>query len=852
MKGLLVSHTHWDREWYLSFEEYRARFLRVLKRALELLSSGRMRFFTLDGQSSLIEDYLEVYPEDRRLVSKLVREGKLLIGPWYTQPDEFLVSGESLIRNLLTGMKVAEELGGCMKVGYLPDTFGHTAQLPQVLRGFSLSSFVFTRGLGDEGEQLKPVFKWRAPDGSWVLALNLVYGYWHLTLPGARNWAPVLWEAPGGWKTVYYPAYIEGVDTDVEEAAKRLRKALEEASVYPACSLLMHGCDHRPPQPLGEALEKLREMGAEVEEGTLEEYLKALAEAKLDLKIYEGELRGARYFNLLPGVLSARPQLKRLNYTAQLLLEKYAEPLSTINWLLGFSYPSKLLEAAWKLLLKCHAHDSICGCGTDPVAREVEARLEKAIGLASSIAFEAALQLASRTAAPRGELCILVFNPLPYPREEVVEAFIPREAFKPMAAAKGELTGVQLLEEDASFGGHVKIAFKAKAPPLGYRVYTLAEGEQQGEQAPAASRWLIENEWVAAGVRADGALELLDKASGKVYWGLAFISEGDVGDEYTYCPPERNMVYTSLGKLHSLRVEKGCAKQILKLEYRMLAPEKAEGNGRSSKLVELPIRVEAAVPAGSKRVELKVTVWNTARDHRLRVLFDTGIKGSKVHADTHFHIAERSRTPPKGEGWVEKPASTQPMLTWVDLSDGKRGFMVAARGVHEYEAKPSGELLITLYRAVSHLSKAKLETRRRPAGPLTPTPGAQCLREMTFELAVIPHSGDWRSSIHEALAYTTPLTAIAFKGKGGELPLEKSFLQLPRELILTALKRSEDSKAIVARAYNPLSKPVKLELKLGFKATPHEANLREEPTGPLGEEVKPHKIITVRLEPEAS
>src|SRR5215469_15623097 len=169
---ILVPHTHWDREWYLTFQQFRMKLVRAVDKVLEALETDpEFSYFMLDGQTIVLEDYLEVRPENAERLQRLAQQGRLLIGPWYLQPDEFLVGAESLIRNLQTGRRMAEPYGGAMPVGYVPDTFGHNAQLPQILRGFGLDTAVFWRGLLPEVES--GAFRWVAPDGSDVLVVWL-------------------------------------------------------------------------------------------------------------------------------------------------------------------------------------------------------------------------------------------------------------------------------------------------------------------------------------------------------------------------------------------------------------------------------------------------------------------------------------------------------------------------------------------------------------------------------------------------------------------------------------------------------------------------------------------------------
>jgi alpha-mannosidase len=143
----LVPHTHWDREWYEPFQVFRMRLVDLIDQLLERMAADPRLRFTLDGQAATVDDYLEIRPEAEDLIRQLIGEGRLAIGPWQILLDEFLVSGETIVRNLELGWARAEALGGAMRVGYLPDMFGHIAQMPQILRRAGIDRAVVWRGV---------------------------------------------------------------------------------------------------------------------------------------------------------------------------------------------------------------------------------------------------------------------------------------------------------------------------------------------------------------------------------------------------------------------------------------------------------------------------------------------------------------------------------------------------------------------------------------------------------------------------------------------------------------------------------------------------------------------------------
>jgi len=147
-RAFIVPHTHWDREWYQTFQQFRIRLIDLINNLIDILENDKtFSDFTLDGQTIVLEDYLEIHPESREVLKKHITEGRIHVGPWHILPDEFLVSAESIVRNLFLGHKIAFEFGSVMKIGYIPDPFGYITQMPQILRGFGINSIIFWRGI---------------------------------------------------------------------------------------------------------------------------------------------------------------------------------------------------------------------------------------------------------------------------------------------------------------------------------------------------------------------------------------------------------------------------------------------------------------------------------------------------------------------------------------------------------------------------------------------------------------------------------------------------------------------------------------------------------------------------------
>ena len=299
----------------------------------------------------MLEDYVEVRPENEGRLRALLAAGRLEVGPSYVLPDEILVGGESLVRNLLLGRRVCRRFGvEPSGAGYLPDSFGHPAQLPQILAGFGIRTFLFSRGMGDEIDDVGVVFRWRAGPAE-VVACQM--------LPHYDNFARLTWHHDAE----------ERVRAIVERFGDSVQRAGQDEIV------LANGSDHLPIEPeLPEILTELEQtFGAQFRIGRYDDH----APEPDGLPVHEGELVGSRLQNVLRGVNSARIYLKQANERAErrLLSIETAAALRTLGE--GAPYPAADLRLAWRDLLRNHPHDSICGCSCDEVHRDMLVRYEQ-------------------------------------------------------------------------------------------------------------------------------------------------------------------------------------------------------------------------------------------------------------------------------------------------------------------------------------------------------------------------------------------------------------------------------------------------------------------------------------------
>ena len=864
-KAIMVSKTHWDREHSRPFEQFRWHLVyNVMDKLMEIYENvPEYKSFMFDGQSLGIWDYLEMRPEREADIKRYVKEGRLVVGPFFVGPDEFIPSGESLIRNLLMGHKIANQFGGVMKIAYNPDAFGHIAQLPQILRGFGINATVFSRSVGEDIGKPGTEFLWEAPDGSEVIAVYNHYGN------------------------------AAGLSTDLESALNQIKNTI--ANMQPKelpYFLLSNGSDGSPPQAhvpevIKYANENLED--TEVVHGTLQQYIDLVSSSASRLPHYQGELRWGRYNLILGGVYSARTYLKQANVQTQTLLEKYSEPLATFAWaMVGDEYPAVFFSRAWHLLLQNHFHDTICACSQDKVYHDAMMRYAHSQQIAEKLK-ERSLKVLVREIQTEAEMpnatALVVFNPLSFERTEVatkkiylpVEAegqltpyvvknadgkVIPsqirhqriREHFQPTIWDKRYPTGKRIREFDISF-------IAEAVPSCGYKTYYLCPGEKATlTEDLSITEMGMENEFLSVSINSNGTLNLKDKCSGQSYSGLHFFEDVEsVCGEYNHYTAPNSQVITSLNEPARITlVENGPIGATFKIELNMLLPEAAteDVQGRSEKLVSCPITTYVTLSARNRRLDFRTIVDNKAKDHRLRVRFPTGIRTDSVHAEGQFHVIQRNIQLPDATGWAEPPVPEHPHQTFVSLTDGQRGFTLINKGLPEYAAEQSEEgvtLSLTLLRSVAWIGREFFVT----ASYKIPTPDAQCLGRNEFEYAIVPHEGEWKDAKVWQMAhgFNASFEIAESSLHPGSLPKESSVISLqPDELIITAIKKAESDDALVIRLYNISDQPVTGKLAL---CSPIEkamvTNLLEEPLEeiPVSENlvfpVKGHQIVTLKL-----
>ncbi|MEE9377176.1 MAG: glycoside hydrolase family 38 C-terminal domain-containing protein [Candidatus Lokiarchaeia archaeon] len=922
---IIVPETHWDREWYLHFQGFRARLVIMMDKLLDILKTDLdYKNFTFDGQTIPIEDYLEVRPDKEEEIKKYVRQGRLSIGPMYVLPDEFLVSGESIIRNLMIGHQISRRFGRIMKAGYIPDPFGHIAQLPQIIQGFEIPSILFWRGFGNEFEEnnLNMEFIWNAPGkAASLLAIFLRYGYMSLELYNTKK--------------------IKG---QYKPALRTIKAKIENFEKYTATPnvLLNNGSDHHEARPeIPEIIKQWNNLHPDqpIEQADFEYYINKVLEFKPKLNEFQGELRGGRFAHLLSGVFSARMWIKQRNTKIEYLYEKYTEPISTITWVLDknnkFIYPKNYILTGLKWLQKNAPHDSICGCSIDEVHDEMKTRYDWAEQIANEIYKNSFLYLSEfiNIDSNYKDLNVLiVYNPLPWHRKDIIR-------FNNIAQKKSgekfpfnikviDAEGKEIeyqhhfVKEEPKHTRELSIShsftFLAEVPACGYKTYYIIPVESVSEFAIdkdnfKITRNFLENEFYRININSDGFIEVVDKKTGVMYEKFCeFDDMGDWGDEYDFSGPKENQTDLAFTTEDAAIFEKtvfidGPTQKTFKLRLNLKLPHSLTEDryNREEWLVDNKITIYISLYKGIKRIDFNIELENNSKDHRIRVLFPTKIKAEKVYADGHFYVVPRKVKLPKADNWAQKPLPTNHQKDFVSVSNTSRTFAVLNKGLPEYEAKINEDntitFAITLLRCIEWLSRDDFITRMSHAGPGIKTPGAQCLGKHKFELSITTTTKPtWLDSeihlrgkefnnplrlIFPTMAQTPQRVAdkVVLKPTGilsyfikpkkktiePYLPAALSFLEIDnKNVVLSALKKSEEGDYLIIRVYNVSSNRQNARLSFYDKFLIKKAEivnfLEEQPNNEIKAKinnyfnsileitVEPHIIVTFKIKIEFS
>lgn len=871
----VVPHSHWDREWYFTTSRSKVYLMKDLKDVLDTLESNPdFKYFMVDAQGSLLDDYIKWMPQDKDRITKLVKEKKLVIGPWYTQTDQLVISGESIVRNMYYGMKRCETFGGYMNVGYVPDSFGQSGNMPQIYKEFGIDDTLFWRGVSDDMVNHTD-YNWRGDDGSVVFTTQIPFGYYiGGNIPedpkqSEEFWQKECFEKAGGrsaTKHIYFPNGFDQapIRTNLPEIIKERNEKDPENEYVISC---------------------------------IEDYIKDVKSENPELEEVSGELVIAKHMRIHKSIFSSRSDLKVMNTQIQNYVTNVMEPLLTLSYNLGNDYPHEAVGEIWKLLFENAAHDSIGSCISDTANEDVYVRYKQARDIAVNLV-ELHSRLIATSVKNDAEMTFTFINTLPQKRNDtvVVKTYIPGGNFA-ILDEKGNKVDYTVIESrdltdyvlsqtiklDPSRKFYVPsqvleatIAIKTSdVPAFGYVQYTL---DTKGNSAKNLEKKnTLENEFYAINVEEDGSLTITDKENNVTYKNQGVLVEnGDDGDSFNYSPPRKDLEVFSNKSECSVEVSGSDIYDQAVIKFNMVVPKDLEERAEGKVSVNLPITMTVALRKDSKVIDFNVHVDNKGLSHRLCVLFDSQIVSSFNYADEQFgsikrpnyyekemklYMASAENKTEKKAGvqelanwandqstWQEPPISIEPTQSYVSLTDGKQGIAVIPQGVREYEVLDDHMIRLTLFRTYGFMGKENLIYRpgRASGERIIETPAAQLLKEMDFAFGFTTYASDINEANVDTLAkaYNTNIEVYTYaEFLNGRLIFSQreiegtkesrySLFETENKLVVSAMKKAEDNDGYIIRLFNGKNhENISDTIKFNFDVKEaYYTNLREEKT----------------------
>ncbi|MEZ8286255.1 alpha-mannosidase [Vibrio splendidus] len=819
----ITPHMHWDREWYFTTEESRILLVNNMEEIMNRLESDpEYKYYVLDGQTAVLEDYFAIKPENTERVKALVEAGKLIIGPWYSQTDTMQVSGESIVRNMMYGIRDCMKFGDAMKIGYLPDSFSMSSQLPMIYNGFDITRAMFWRGCSERHGTNKTEFLWQSNDGSEVTAQVLPLGY-----------------AIGK----YLPQDEEGLRARLDKYFPVLEKPSVTKDI-----LLPNGHDQMPIQKdIFEVMDKLREIypDREFSMSRFEEVFEKVEAARDQLDTIKGEFNDGKYMRVHRTISSTRMDIKLIHAEIENKIVNILEPLASIAWTLGFEYHHGLIEKMWKESMKNHAHDSIGCCCSDKVHAEILNRYILADDMATNLIHFYKRKIVDHMPDREGCDKLAMFNLSPYEREEVVNTTItiraqefsifdenenPVEYF---IQDKRQIDPGKVDRQIVHYGNYdpfmeFDIQIKRTVPAMGFTTLHIQGNEKGAVKVAEQKDYLLENEYYRINVNDNGTLTIFDKDTEQVFDQVLRLEDGsDDGDEYDYSPSRQEWLLYSDEFPVETSIDHQGFQSVANIAFRMNVPanlvEREERTGQNG-FVETQCQV--VLKQGSRRIEVRMELDNQADDHRVRVLVPTPFVSETVVADNQFGCITRPTNDPamavwEEEKWKEAPVPVYQLMNFAALENGKAGMAIMSNGLREFEVIASqgdenrDTFALTLFRGIGVLGKEELLLRPgRPSGIKIPTPDSQVRGKLVCEFTLCGFSGNHidanvmaqaRDNVTQIECYNKiPYNAMKLNVGEQNLPMSFSLLsKQPAGAVLSVLKKAEDEDALIMRVYNP-------------------------------------------------
>ncbi|ARI76159.1 glycoside hydrolase family 38 N-terminal domain-containing protein [Halobacillus mangrovi] len=852
----VVPHSHWDREWYFTIEDSNLLLAENMDHLIELLEENSdYHGYVFDAQISVVDEYLKVRPHNSDRLRSLVEAKRIFVGPWYTQADSLLVHKESLVRNLLYGVKGAEKMGHSMNIGYLPDIFGQNHYLPSLFKGFGIDHVILQRGVYSDQLDENLNFRWQSPDGEQVQANLMKIGY-----------------GPGKFLSADEDFHKDRLQPMLDTLASLNRDT--DRLLLPSGGDQVLVRDYFP-----ETVEKLN-ANDDRYEYVLSDYETFMEDTWQETSfdhVIEGELiatEGSRIHNT---IRSQRYDIKKWNHIVEHKIINQLEPLATIAQSLGLRYPQEWLDDMWKNLFDVHAHDSIGGCNSDDTNEDIIKRLVKinrqADGLMNMIKRQITKAVSEETGS---EDIFVVFNTMPKLHQKSVETVLfTKDPDFNVRYLDGEPLDYCIRKQDYLSGGK-KIVVTAEGdkeveipgyyrtevhitdvevPALGYTTLQIVKAAEKADHLASSKADVIENDSYVVSF-SDGEMKLTEKTSNlSVGNFIQFEDTADAGDSYDYSPlPGDQAILTGKAKL--IGVRKSPFVEEMTIEHELILPVDLDSRKAGVKNASFTIRTVLELRKEEDLLRVKHEIDNNVHDHRVRVLVQTPVEQPAASiADQGYSLIERPSENPRMDIWREQGYKEAPVPIYTVEQfasvDSDQGSLAAfTKGLKEYEVlKEKGQLALTLFRSVGLLGRDDLEWRPGRASGINnkvvTTPDAQMEGELTFDYAIqlsgncLDTTALFETADHYNERYVTyqhqslntfeeRLDRFEIPQPVKRLPGEYSLVTLDNEnLFVSAVKQAHDGKNIIMRVYNPTHHSVEMDVRGDLIGNLKRVNLAE-------------------------
>ncbi|MCK1993815.1 alpha-mannosidase [Peribacillus muralis] len=828
----VVAHSHWDHEWYFTMEDSHVLLIKNLDYLMDTLENdSEFTSYCFDAQLSIVERYLEIRPQNKERLMKLIKDRRLFIGPWYTQTDSLLVKTEAVIRNLLYGYKMGEDMGHSMAIGYSPDIFGQHAYFPSFFKQFNMDYSIFQRGVYNDQIEKDLNFNWVAPNGESIKTNNIFFGY-----------------GPGKFLSSD-PEYVKDRLFPILDKLGEMNKSTDTI-------LLPSGGDQvLVRQKFPEIVKELNQLGSNYE-FVLSNYEAFMEEAWQNpdfQNVIEGELLACQKSRIHNTCRSERYDIKRLNYLVENKIVNILEPLAIIAQQSGLEFPQEWLDIIWKKVFDSQAHNGIGASNSDDANRDIVTRLTSAMRITEDLINLLKKQMTTAVSKDIGEQNIVtVFNtnPLVYTGMTKAVVFTNEEKFT-LLDREGNYIEFSTLHQELLIGGRKVIVTAqgekevdipnyyrselmikaANIPAMGYSTFIVKPVNESMNVLVAERAEQIENKHLRVSIQ-DGHLKLFNKEEQTTIVDfIRFDDVADAGDSFDFSPLEGDRtLYMEQPVL--LKVESSSLLKKMTIKHQIILPQDIEARKDHNHTTPFEIITDFELREDESFLRVRHTIDNKVKDHRVRVLLKSNVKKpAKSYADQGFSLMERSVTNPylatwKETGFVEAPVPIYPLENIVALSDENETFAVLVGGIKEYEVLPeTDELSLTLFRSNGLLGQDDLLWRPGRASGINNkvvyTPDGQMLEKMDFEYAIYTTKSSLKAEdlfqlanlfeVHQESYQLQQLNTFEERLERFEIPFpveklprERSLFELDNAAVfMSSCKKAWNDDSVVIRLFNP-------------------------------------------------